>query len=759
MAGLLIQGRSLAQPFEWFDQLKALLGRELAPSRRKFRTALRLTTIATVAAGLVAICHVNNELGTYIVWLLVGAGPMMSVRKAGAFLTAEAFCLAASVVMARALAETPWLMLPFIFAVFSLSTYLGTVRKLGTGLLLIQVLCIGSLFNVVFAPQEIGWSAAGGFGGSVIAFGVILLFDKWLWPVPSEANLLESLSGTVKRARSRLLQAADFYIDPDEKPRPPLPPHTSDLPGHMALLDNVVAEGVSAHRHAILLAVITRVARIDIEVDRLVITARENPPREILAMVRPEIQATVEAIASVLDEIAHELTVAIPVGPDKSPPASRMRARSVMDALSARIVRVRPAYIGRASPAAIVNFGSFNDSLARLTEHIERLLDEPPQPRPAAASHYTASDVSNAPDPSVVRYSLKVGLCAVIGYVIGIFSQRPELSTILTTVLITALPSYGSSVHKMILRIVGAAIGGAVSLLAVIIVTPNFETLPAYLIALFIVLYVSAYSSLTSARIAYAGKQIGTTYTIVFAGLSPSVDIYGPLWRIWSILVGTVVVAIVVCTVWPEYAGDSLLPKLRRVIRDTLALMSASSEDEIQRTNTDTMRVLAEILQVADDAQMEGRASMVNHDAIVEAAGTLRRIANRLALIASGRILSPIPRLDQDTESDREAFFTAVRRHLQLWLDFFSSNESLGARAAYDVMQKLALDELTKPLRDFSSRVEEQDFKRIESWSIEQPREILAELQSMRRLEYLISELNQWFPKIPGPALNPTLDY
>ena len=70
----------------WFDQLAALLARELAPSSRKLRTALRLTTIATLGAGLVASCHVNNELGTYIVWLLVGAGPMMSLAQGGAFL-------------------------------------------------------------------------------------------------------------------------------------------------------------------------------------------------------------------------------------------------------------------------------------------------------------------------------------------------------------------------------------------------------------------------------------------------------------------------------------------------------------------------------------------------------------------------------------------------------------------------------------------------------------------------------------------------
>ncbi len=52
----------------------------------------------------------------------------------------------------------------------------------------------------------------------------------------------------------------------------------------MALLNRAVAEGVSAHRQAILLAAITRVARIGLEVDRLVFAARQNVPDEIRNM-------------------------------------------------------------------------------------------------------------------------------------------------------------------------------------------------------------------------------------------------------------------------------------------------------------------------------------------------------------------------------------------------------------------------------------------------------------------------------------------
>jgi Fusaric acid resistance protein family len=754
MAGYAKPEVSLAQRSGWFEQLAALLTRELAPSSRKIRTALRMTTIATVGAALITSCHVDNQLGTYIVWLLVGAGPMMSLRKAVAFVIAEGFALAASVVMAGILVETPWLLLPYLFAMMALSTYIGTTFKLGAGMLLIQVVCIDTFYNVSFAPDQIGWAAGGIFGGSVIAFGTLVLFDNWLWPDLGEKILMESLGTTAARDRSRLLAAANYYLDSRAVPRPPNPPPTSDLPAHMDLLNRAVVEGVSAHRAAILLAAITRVARIGLEVDRLTVTVRQNVSRDVAEMVRPEIQASVDAIATVLDEEAHELPTHIAVGDDSTPPPARVRARTALDALTARTLQVRPSYIGKVSSAEIENFSAFTDSLELLTTQIEHLLDEPPQP--AAAMPANSEVRSTVLDPVIVRYSLKVGICIVVGYSIGIFSQRPELNTILTTVIITALPTYGAAARKMNLRIVGAAIGGLISLATIIIVTPNFTSLPAYLIAVFIVFYASAYASLTSGRVSYAGKQIGTTFALVFTGLSPANDIYTPLWRIWAILVGTVVVAIITFLMWPEYAGDSLLPRLCKVIRDTLSILpggsAANTEDAIQQAISATMRTLAEILEVAEDAQVEGRTSLVNHNAIVESASFLRRVANRLATIANARIVNPVPPLDPVSESAREAVLEAIRLHLQSWLGFFSGDNGLNAAAARAVPLSHSTDDIRGPLEQISSRLAENEYARIARWPLEQRRAVLAELHSMRRIEYLITRLNQWLAQIPGSS-------
>jgi uncharacterized membrane protein YccC len=309
----------------------------------------------------------------------------------------------------------------------------------------------------------------------------------------------------------------------------------------------------------------------------------------------------------------------------------------------------------------------------------------------------------------------------------------------------------------MILRIVGALVGGLISLLMIIIVTPNFETLPAYLLAIFIVLYVSAYSSLSSGRVAYAGKQIGTTFVLVFAGLSPSADVYGPLWRIWGILIGTLIVTVVYIVLRPEYAGDSLLPRLRKVIRDTSALApggsASATEAKIEATNSETMHALAEILAVADDAQLEGRASTVDHDSVVQAAGTLRRIANRLAGISMRRILSPLPPLDDVTETAREAMLVAIRARLESWLKVFEASSSVSATSAASAGDSRG--EITPPLDEFSRRLEAQGFAQIATWTLDQRRAILAELQSMRRLQVLMFELDRYFSAVTQPPRPP----
>jgi uncharacterized membrane protein YccC len=712
---------------------------------------MRMAVIGTIGTGLVAACHVQSALGPYVVWLMLGQNAMMSFTRATAYLAVTIPIVAASLPLAGILSESPWLLLSFVGLFTALSTYLVATRKLDTFGLLMQVLVLDTFYGVVFAPRDFGWSDAGAVAASAIAFGLIAAFDTVIWPDPAEAILLESMAGSIQRQRARFLLAAKFFLD-DTAELPPEPPQTSEMQTQLVLLDRAVAEGITDHHRAVLLGVITIVQRLHIEVNLIVTVAREKMPRQAVELSRNEIDNACIAIAAGLDEIARDTSVAIRMGADQPPTPAAIRVSQAIDAMDARIGEVRHQYINQAGGAEVANFGAFMQALHGLAWLIERPLDEPPPAAKPVAARESAPALRA--DPAIARYSWKIGLCTVIGYIIGLITQRPDLSTILTTIIISGQPTYGAALRKMILRNFGSLLGGAISLLAIIIATPNFDSLPSYMIVVFVVLLVSAYSSLSSGRVAYAGKQIGVTFMLVFAGLRPSRDVYSPLWRTWGILLGTIVVAIVFFLLWPEYAGDSLLPRLRKVIQDALALMPGGSvtidENAVDQTENGIIRVLGEILQVADDARLEGRKSLIDHQAVVHSAGTLRRISAWNGNLAKWRLRNPLPHLDDTTEAAHNATLTAMRRRMEEWLAFYQSEQSLNRRAALALASRHSRDEIAAPLAEFSNRVEANGFARISSWPVQQRGQLLAEIQALNRLTVLMSHLDDYLSRVPG---------
>ena len=276
---------------------------------------------------------------------------------------------------------------------FDHSTYVGTTSNLGAALLLIQVVCLDIFYGVIFAPDEIGWDAAGEFGGSVIAFGTIVLFDNWLWPDRGEEILMASL-GSERRARSfTASRGFKFLSGCRDAPRPPIPPPTSDLPSHMALLNRaVVGRCIRASpcdpacRYHARRADFPRSGSPDgsplvrTHQDRFAPWHGPKLKRRWRRLPRcwtrsPANCRRTSPLASIL----------------RRPPRGCARDRR-WTRLIARVLQVRPTYIGKASSTEVENFATFADSLTALTGHIERLLDEPPQPPAATRDRCCSAD-------------------------------------------------------------------------------------------------------------------------------------------------------------------------------------------------------------------------------------------------------------------------------------------------------------------------------------------------------------------------------
>jgi uncharacterized membrane protein YccC len=662
-----------------------------------------------------------------------------------------AVTLIASVFLAGVLVDVPWLLLPFFGLATALIFYALNKRRLVGAWFNVLVGFLDTFYLCVFDPQNFGWSVAYTFSGIAVAIGVLVAFDMVLWPDPAERKLLRSLADTLDRDSQRLAEIGRAYVDPLAATVLPPPAVVSILPVHLPLLERARRELKHPEREAILLAGVTTTERLHVEIERLLGIARDNVSRDIRTLLRPEIEAVLQALAAALRDQAHQAATGLKAVDDSSYQERYTAIHASLDALQTRenlVLNQLPS-----DAAAAANVAAFSQGLRKIGE---RLLNHPlgyvygcvfPKDTRSATTE------SSGIDRALMRYSAKLGLAATLGYVVGVASHRSELGVIVWTTIIAGLRTYGATMRKMILRIVGAVLGGLQVLLVMIVVSPNFESLGSYLLAFFVVLFVAAYVGLSSGRLAYAGQQAGVSFVVAYAALSPNADFYTPLWRVWGIFLGLIIVTLVFLLVAPEYAGKALAPRVGRILRAALELLRPAAgltDQRVQELDMDVTLHLTQLLGIAEEAQVEGQRSGVNPDRVVEAAGTLRRIVHRLSGIASARLAVSQPPLPAELQTARDALETGLRHHLQSWLDVVEQEPGPDPRRIADVAAHFTADDLTAPLRELRQHVSDSRSGELASWPIAARSDLLAEIESYRRVIVLLTELNQQFAEIPA---------
>ena len=731
--------------------LQQLVTEELQPRPGRIRTSLRMAFIGAVGAALMAALHVDSALGPATLWLcLFASSSLMTASQGLALVLAYAATLSASVPLAGILVDVPWMLLPFFGLATALGAYVLNKQKLPAAWLNCVVGFLDTFYLYVFDPHNFGWSVAYTFSGMSLAIGVLVVFDMVLWPDPAERTLLRSLADTLTRQRERLAAIGRAYLDPLTATILPQPSLVSILPTQLPLLERARRELNNPQREAILLAAVTTTERLRIEIEQLLAIARDNVPRDIRTRLRPETEAVLQAIVAALRQQAHE--AAMGLEPSNSNYEELSTAiRSSLDSLQARET-LALSQLPSADAAATANVAAFNVGLRKIGL---RLLN-----RPLGDIHglafpkdtYSGATQSGA-DRALMRYSAKLGIATTLAFVVGVASHRSDLSVIVWTALIAGLPTYGATLRKMILRIVGGVIGGLLALPVMMVVSPNFLSLGSYLAAFFVVLFICAYVSLSSGRLAYAGQQGGLSFVIAYASLSPNANFYEPLWRVWGIFLGLIIVTLVFLLVAPEYAGKAIVPRLRRVLHSTLELLPPAAgltAQRVQEIDMDVTLNLIQLLGIAEDARLELRHSGIVPDRITEAAGTLRRIVHRLSGIATGRLVIPQPALPAEIQAARAACETALRYHLQSWLEVLEDEQGPDRRRIVEVAARFTPDDLAVPLAKLQEHLSVFGLGELASWPAAARSALLAEIESYRQLMVLMTELDQQFVEIPA---------
>ena len=149
-----------------------------------------MALITALGAGLMAASQVDSPLAINVIWATVAAPaarmkPAMGLK----FIIIMGAALAASMPFAGALAEAPWLEIPFLATAVASSTYLFSDAQLADGWRQLQLFFVNTFWIVTFDPQGFGWSIGYNFGGAVIAFGLLVLFEN----VPHVRHKLQTL--------------------------------------------------------------------------------------------------------------------------------------------------------------------------------------------------------------------------------------------------------------------------------------------------------------------------------------------------------------------------------------------------------------------------------------------------------------------------------------------------------------------------------------------------------------------------------------
>ena len=739
-------GRLLEACDAFFD----FLARELAPSRRRITEAARTAAKSTITTGLATAMQVLGPFGPLFAYRIGQPGLSLGISEGALTIAIAAAMQAAIVPITGKILDYPGLIMAFLFVVFAAIAYFSANTRLFMLFALTAVGTISTIYVAIFEPGQIGWGSTYTFDGILVATLVMVLFDTLIWPSPPEPRLLESIAADFDRARRRLQLVGQRYLDPFADPLP-APLVKSTLAPNLMVLNSVKENMKPAPSHlAALLDAVMTAEHVYLEVERLAVLADEPVADAIRQDHREAIQAAIQALDRALAQRAQDTLAGLTGNESSSQPAADLQAAiQHLGDLNAQVLRSNDESVA----SEVANLSGFIGGLERVAELLE------PRERfngSASRAEKTEAEEDAEPrpffDPAAFRFSVKFGAAITLALLVGLTTQRADLQTILWSVVVAGLPNtYGAVARKTILRLAGCAMGGLATLAAMLIVSQNFDSLAAYLAAIFAVTICSTYVAQSSEWLGYAGIQTGITFMICYVGLAPSSDIYKPLWRFWGIVLGVLTAGFVFLFLLPEYASDKLIESLDKLLRNTIdfgkeVAAGRITEERIAAVERRFSANLLQVLNLADQARLEGRRGAINSAAGIEAAAIITRIAYRFEIIARGRRSDWEAILPDEVAEQRAALEQGLGAALE------SLRGKLELAGAFEHPVPLsALAPLQPPTDDLKTLIEELVADAMiegRNWPPEAQAGFLAQVESYRRLVILFSSLDAEWSKI-----------
>ena len=183
---------------------------------------------------------------------------------------------------------------------------------------------------------------------------------------------------------------------------------------------------------------------------------------------------------------------------------------------------------------------------------------KPSRTTPDASRIFIPDAFSN---PEHLRYILGGTLAAMLCYVFYVSLDWRGLSTSITTCVLTALTTIGSSRQKQVLRVAGFVLGGVIAGIgAQIFILPSIDSIAGFTVLFATTTAVAAWIATSSSRLSYAGVQIAFSfYLIHLSYFSVQTNLVFPRDRVLGVLLGVTMMWLVFERTFRQSASDGMV--------------------------------------------------------------------------------------------------------------------------------------------------------------------------------------------------------